>query len=518
MANGIKSIHPLCSFGFQGHRVKSISSRRSGPVFVCLGYCLFDDCPVEVVVIVQVESSLKAIVKFRGSFVCHRWDQLKRRPVRGKERDALSQTVSTKMPRSVFLESIARLDDTVMASGCRDKVPATGVMKTVSWSQKVKRRRHKNEIISLQRMLKEEEEDPNERIIQKVGLHPKSGKGQTSPFYIYEVVVRHPSKGSSPLPVATYITSDHTTTSVSYFLGSVVTELIRQHGPKAKTRPVMFICDGSVVLLQSLSSNFCGVSLQELLCRYFLIVTGQAKDDAISLPILHRCLSHVMKNAKELCKKHASKHYKLLMHVFGLMTQASTLRELDDLVIMVFSSSHSGENVEKHFLNLQMQLTKGGPCPEDYTDSNLDFENDIGPTRFLQHFEEAALWSKLLLGDLGRHGTGPLYDSLSKKYSKASSKSTQNYTQDNQTQGIMEKSQWDLKQIRFQQKKISRLDDFVDTYKVTLKALLREYADSKRRKKKTHRVDVERWKNRRQKKRCVCVETVQAFCLQTTEE
>ncbi|KAG7526880.1 hypothetical protein JOB18_046349 [Solea senegalensis] len=174
MANGIKSIHPLCSFGFQGHRVKSISSRRSGPVFVCSGYCLFDDCPVEVDVIVQEESSLKAIVKFRGSFVCHRWDQLKKRPVRGKERDALSQTLSTKMPRSVFLESLARLDDTVMASGCRDQVPATGVMKTVSWSQKVKRRRHKNDIISLQRMLKEEEEDPNERIIQKVGLHPKS--------------------------------------------------------------------------------------------------------------------------------------------------------------------------------------------------------------------------------------------------------------------------------------------------------------------------------------------------------
>ena len=64
----------------------------------------------------------------------------------------------------------------------------------------------------------------------------------------------------------------------------------------------MLICDGSVVLLQSLAYNFCGVSLQELLCRYFAIVTGQATYDAIGLPILHRCLSHVMKNAKELCR------------------------------------------------------------------------------------------------------------------------------------------------------------------------------------------------------------------------
>ena len=40
------------------------------------------------------------------------------------------------------------------------------------------------------------------------------------------------------------------------------------------------------------------------------------------------------------------------MHVFGLMTRASTLKELDEVVIsanMVFSSSHSGQNVEKHF-------------------------------------------------------------------------------------------------------------------------------------------------------------------------
>ncbi|KAG7480098.1 hypothetical protein JOB18_043041 [Solea senegalensis] len=75
LAKGIQSIHPLCSFGFKEHRVKSISSSRSGPVIVCLGYCLFDDCPVEVDIVVQEESSLKALVKFSGSFVHHRWDQ-----------------------------------------------------------------------------------------------------------------------------------------------------------------------------------------------------------------------------------------------------------------------------------------------------------------------------------------------------------------------------------------------------------------------------------------------------------
>lgn len=54
----------------------------------------------------------------------------------------------------------------------------------------------------------------------------------------------------------------------------------------------------------------------------------------------------------------------------------------------------------------------------------------------------------------------------------------QNYTKDNKTQGIMEKSQWDLKKIRFQQKRLTRLDDFVHTYKVMHEGLLREYQDS----------------------------------------
>ncbi|KAI4811128.1 hypothetical protein KUCAC02_014047 [Chaenocephalus aceratus] len=44
------------------------------------------------------------------------------------------------------------------------------------------------------------------------------------------------------------------------------------------------------------------------------------------------------------------------------------------------------------------------------------------------------------------------------------------------TQGIMEKSQWDLKKIRFQQKR--------HTYKVMHNALMREYQDSLKTKNK----------------------------------
>ncbi|KAF3833401.1 hypothetical protein F7725_024605 [Dissostichus mawsoni] len=282
-------------------------------------------------------------------------------------------------------------------------------MKTLSWQARKKLRKHSNEMISLRKMM-EEELETEEAVIKKLIAHPKGvmlwsnktidlfhdrcredivyvdatgsivkkAKGKTSPFYVYEMVVRNPFKGSSPVPVATYITNDHTTASISFFLGSFLTDVIRLHGRGAKQRPVMLICDGSTVLMQSMAYHFCGVSLQELLSRYYSI-----------------------------CRQ----NYHLAMHVFGLMTQATTMSELDEVVtsaVVVFSSSHSDRNVGKHFENLQGLLTNSAQ-------SNLD--------------------DSTIVEDC-------------------------NYTEDNKTQGIMEKSQWDLKKIRFQRRRLTRLDDF----------------------------------------------------------
>lgn len=284
----------------------------------------------------QDEASLKAVVTFSGDRVWHHSEELQRRPVRADERDAIADVLTTKLPRTLYLQKLDNLEHSVVESGCRDDVPTTGVMKTLSCNSRKKNRRHKNEMISLEIMREEEQEqDSEDAVIQKIILQPKSimlwcdktlnlfyercksdivyldatgsivhkGKGQTAPFYVYEMVVRHPSKGSSPVPVATYLTNDHTTTSVSYFLGSFVTDLRRLHGRRVNKRPAMLICDGSIVLLQALSYNFCGLSLQELLCKYYHITTGQGQEDSIGLLILHRCLSHVMKNAKDLCRK-----------------------------------------------------------------------------------------------------------------------------------------------------------------------------------------------------------------------
>lgn len=116
---------------------------------------------------------------------------------------------------------------------------------------------------------------------------------------LYELVVRNPMKGSSPVPVATYVTCDHTTASVLYFLSAFQTDHAKLY---RNIRPVMIVCDGSMVLMQAISQVFCQTNLNALLLQYFNILTGKGTTEDLSRPILHRCLSHVMRNAKTLIK------------------------------------------------------------------------------------------------------------------------------------------------------------------------------------------------------------------------
>lgn len=123
------------------------------------------------------------------------------------------------------------------------------------------------------------------------------------PFYVYELVVRNPQKNSSPLPVATYLTCDHTTASVTYFLQAFQTDVARRFGRKRMRPPIMLLCDGSMVLMQAICLSFAKTNLQDTINHYYNIACGKGTKEDFEVPILHRCLSHVMKNAKDMCRK-----------------------------------------------------------------------------------------------------------------------------------------------------------------------------------------------------------------------
>lgn len=294
---------------------------------------MFADCPAEVKVVVDDEKSLKAKVIF-SEFICRHSKQDKRaRPQRADKQRLLYDKLKNTLPRAEYLQQLEGLSESVFESGCRDEAPSPGVLKSISCRERQKERKHRDDFKSLQKMLEERTEDPAE-VLQKVILEPKGvmlwskrsidifhhrckedivyldatgsilkkSRSSSRPFYVYELVVRNPKKGSSPFPVATFLTCDHTTSSILYFLSAFQTEHRRQFGHRDVT-PVMIICDGSMVLMQAISMVFCKTNLNALIRSYWKIITGSGTEEDFSHPILHRCLSHIMKNAKTLCKR-----------------------------------------------------------------------------------------------------------------------------------------------------------------------------------------------------------------------
>ncbi|CAL9684881.1 unnamed protein product [Knipowitschia caucasica] len=560
ISKGIRTVFPYCSFGFKRHHLKRPNSSRKGPLFSCLAYCRFEDCKVEAKVTLESLKTLSAKLVLDNGPARHYAGDRKSRPVRASDRTTLGERLQTEKPRAMHVRDVGALSEAVFDSGCRDLAPPVSVLKNVSYDVRKRRRLHHNEIQSLERMLKLPTNDTS--VLKNVLLKPKGvmlwslrgiqiyqerckedivyldatgsllrSQKSNPPFYIYELVVRHPKKGGSPLPVATYITCDHTTASVTYFLMSFVTDVKRSHGHRVV--PLMVMCDGSQVLMQSISFAFANRGLTDILAVYFRIATGKAVKTDWQVPVLHRCLSHIMKNAKEMCKKHAPQCYALAMHIFGLFTTASTVHELEDMVYsaaVLFGSPCVGPLVEHHFAHLQALMVHLPSPMEVDNEAVVDLEEDetdwgrhlstiiegaprdmVGEQNLyhseglLTHLSKfmlpyAGLWSGIMLGDLGRHGQGQGYTDASKRHTKPTNLQRQNITMANHTQGIMEKSQWDLKHLRFQSRTYSRLDDVVLQYQALHKSLLREYRDTARVfNMKRYQVLSEKWRKTRRR-------------------
>ncbi len=153
-------------------RVKTLGSQTQAPFFTCKGYCRFEDCPVGVIVEVADESSLKAAVVFSEGDVCHNTKELQRRPVRAAPRQATAELLETKLPRSLYLESMQKITPTVIDSGCRDDAPTKNVLKNITWSERKKTRLHCDELPGLKELIDHQRGTDND-VLQKVMMHPK---------------------------------------------------------------------------------------------------------------------------------------------------------------------------------------------------------------------------------------------------------------------------------------------------------------------------------------------------------
>ncbi len=92
--------------------------------------------------------TLKTAVLFTGD-VCHITTELKGRPVCADAHTSTGETLDSKLPRSVYLDSMQKLPEMVMQSGGRYEAPTKEVLKTISWSQRQLKRPHSSELLSM---------------------------------------------------------------------------------------------------------------------------------------------------------------------------------------------------------------------------------------------------------------------------------------------------------------------------------------------------------------------------------
>ena len=279
-------------------------------------------------------------------------------------------------------------------------------------------------------------------------------------------------------------------------------------------------------------------SLSSYVNRCFKIASGAASERDISSPILHLCSSHTMKNAKSLVTtvKHRKQEF---LHIIGTLAISTSLKDLAQSVyhFTVILASKSAKTAEESWQCLKLKASLDfnmASGAEDFDFCNDPIALDHSDNLFQEHFSKVidkaldavsdcdvvdnlffnpgllstfrkywipqiCLWSSLMLGDLGRLGVGTGYQKYSKFYDGLSSKIEQNLTTNNRTQGIMEKSQQELKRTRLEGRRFRRLDEIAVAISQKNTAILREYGDSikkRRRPSKVPQEEVEHWKKR----------------------
>ena len=78
----------------------------------------------------------------------------------------------TKLPRILHLESLGKVPDKVLDSGCRDDAPTPQILKNILCCERKFKRCHTNELISLQKMV-DLKTNKDSEVLQKVLMHPK---------------------------------------------------------------------------------------------------------------------------------------------------------------------------------------------------------------------------------------------------------------------------------------------------------------------------------------------------------
>ncbi|ESO05805.1 hypothetical protein HELRODRAFT_171479 [Helobdella robusta] len=324
------------------------------------GYCKFTGCAITFKIIISDEDLLDAHVQFSGITRIHKLSEIMARPVRASKRGEIASSMKNISPHQKHLDCIKEL--------CPEH---PNEMESLRLLKEDFEKQHESyaclqyiftEPSSVMLWSKESLKILRQRCIDDVVYIDATGsivKKRKHPFYIYEMVVRSSMKGGSPFPVATYLTNLHSTASILSFLNFLYSDYCKLFGKSSRVSPRYFICDGSIVLLQALARTFCYELLESVMERYYRIVVGHGNTKDFQKPIIHRSLSHIMKNAKVLFLKNIPKNFTFAMYLIGRVANVTIINELNSILISmegVFGSEFEGPQVTQYLLQLQQAI------------------------------------------------------------------------------------------------------------------------------------------------------------------
>ena len=224
--------------------------------------------------------------------------------------------------------------------------------------------------------------DATGKVVEKMAAYKR--------ILLYTLSIRPPYGGITCLPVAQYVTSSHTFSSIASFLMKF-REIERTVKNGDNATPRLIVTDQSLAIIKACLKEFNSEDLNAFMDRGFRIATGIASNEDLSKSILHICFSHIMVNTKKDLAPHLKTNklkgkkklvQKFVMLFFARLVECTRLDEMEDLVhhgYIVMNSKSKTRKMQSSLTAIERSIQEFPEIPSFLTDIIEDEdENGLG--------------------------------------------------------------------------------------------------------------------------------------------
>ena len=130
----------------------------------------------------------------------------------------------------------------------------------------------------------------------------------------YAITVRHPLPGKPPLPVAEYITSNHSKDSLIFFISHVNKYVRSMPSDSSPIFPKIIVLDFSLAIVGAVLDSFNKITLLDYLDKCYKILKEEREEYLNTIPVI--CSGHLIRavkrfteNAVLCCKNKTLKNF-----------------------------------------------------------------------------------------------------------------------------------------------------------------------------------------------------------------